>query len=228
MENLENKSGRPAKSGEKPFTKIFRQLIGDETQQMAANKIGVSRQNIGKWLTGSTTPDIDTLCRIADAYNVSTDYLLGRTPNKTINPTLQAVCEYTGLTQEAVYNISALNKLHRRTKNTTNPVTVSENINLFIGSDNFEFIFFAIHSYLLTYFEKTKAINSVIQKDKKYEEEYKKGQHRLYLSTKNDEIRKLQDEIDFTKWRLTQSFLDCIDDLTKIATKFVRGADEDG
>lgn len=227
MSTNENKSGRPKKE-DNPFNDIFRKLIGTATQQEVADKIGVSRQNVGRWLSGNTAPDINTLSKIADAYKVSTDYLLGRTPNKTTNPELQAVCKYTGLTQEAVYNISALNKLHQRTKYTTNPVTVSEDINLFIGSDNFEFTFFAIHSYLLTYFEKTKAIDLVIQKDKKYEEEYKKGQHRLYLSTKDDDIRKLQNEIDFTKWKLTQTFLDCIDDLTNIATEFVKGADENG
>ncbi len=98
----ENKGGRPAKSGKKPFTEIFCQLIRGETQQAAADKIGVSRQNIGKWLNGSTTPDIETLCKIADAYNVTTDYLLGRTPNKTTEAELQAVCDYTGLSESAV------------------------------------------------------------------------------------------------------------------------------
>ncbi len=98
----ENKGGRPAKNGERPFTKIFRQLISGETQQAAADKIGVSRQNIGKWLNGCTTPDIETLCRIADAYNVTTDYLLGRTSNKTTDAELQAVCDYTGLSEKAI------------------------------------------------------------------------------------------------------------------------------
>lgn len=227
MSSNENKSGRPKKEIN-PFNNIFRELVGTATQQEVADKIGVSRQNVGRWLSGDTTPDINTLGRIANAYNVSTDYLLGRTPNKTTNPTLQAVCEYTGLTEKAVYNISALNKLHQRTEYTTNPVTVSEDINLFIGSDNFEFIFFAIHSYILTYFEKTKAIDLTIQKDKKYEEEYKNGLHKLYLSTKDNDIRNLQEEIDFTKWRLTQSFLDCIDDFTNIVEKYVKGTDENG
>lgn len=106
----ENKGGRPAKSGKKPFTEIFCQLIRGETQQTAADKIGVSRQNIGKWLSGSTTPDIETLCKIADAYNVTTDYLLGRTLNKTTDTELQAVCEYTGLSEKAIDFLHILQK----------------------------------------------------------------------------------------------------------------------
>lgn len=108
MGTSESKGGRPARNGDKPFTEIFRQLIQGETQQVAADKIGVSRQNIGKWLSGSTTPDIETLCRIADAYNVPTDYLLGRTPNKTTDTELKAVCDYTGLTENAIENIKRI------------------------------------------------------------------------------------------------------------------------
>lgn len=104
MGTNEIKSGRPKKE-KNPFNEIFRDLVGSATQQEVADKIGVSRQNVGRWILGDTTPDINTLGRIADAYNVSTDYLLGRTPNKTTNPELQAVCEYTGLSERAVNNL---------------------------------------------------------------------------------------------------------------------------
>ncbi len=101
MSTNENKSGRPKKESN-PFNDIFRKLIGTATQQEAADKIGVSRQNVGRWISGDTTPDINTLIKIADAYDVSTDYLLGRTPNKTTDIELQAVCEYLGLSEKAV------------------------------------------------------------------------------------------------------------------------------
>ena len=86
-----------------PFTEIFRKLAGNETQQAIADKVGITRQNVGKWLSGETTPDINTLGKIADAYGVSTDYLLGRTPNKTTNTDIKSVCEYTGLSEKSVY-----------------------------------------------------------------------------------------------------------------------------
>lgn len=87
------------------FTDIFIKLVGHETQQEIADKIGVSRQNIGKWLSGNTTPDIVTLCMIAKAYNVSTDYLLGLSNVSSPSMEVRTVCEITGLSQKSVDNI---------------------------------------------------------------------------------------------------------------------------
>lgn len=109
MSKSEIKSGRP-KRETNPFTNIFRDLITGLTQQQAAEKIGVARQNIGRWTSGETTPDIETLTKIAIAFNVSTDYLLGRTPNKTTNENLRAVCDYTGLSEKAAEFLHTLQK----------------------------------------------------------------------------------------------------------------------
>lgn len=105
MANGENKSGRPSKSGSKAFTEIFRKLIGEATQQEAAEKIGVTRQNVGRWLAGMNTPDIEALEKIADAYEVSTDYLLGRTTVKTPSIDLKAICDYTQLSEVTVQHL---------------------------------------------------------------------------------------------------------------------------
>lgn len=102
------KGGRPAKTGTSPFTDIFRRLIDNDTQKAAAEKIGVSRQNISKWISGATTPDVDTLCRIADAYGVTTDYLLGRTKAKTSNVEMRALCDYIALTESHITKIKEL------------------------------------------------------------------------------------------------------------------------
>lgn len=102
MANGANKSGRPSKSGSKAFTEVFRKLVGEVTQQEAAEKIGVTRQNVGRWLAGMNTPDIEALEKIADAYDVTTDYLLGRTKVKTTDPNLREFCDYTGLSLKSV------------------------------------------------------------------------------------------------------------------------------
>ena len=49
------------------------------TQKVLAAKINVSQQCYSDYETGKTDPDIKTLILIADALNVSVDYLLGRT-----------------------------------------------------------------------------------------------------------------------------------------------------
>jgi hypothetical protein len=43
---------------------------------------------------------------IARYYGVSTDYLLGNTPNATTDEKLQGVCKYTGLSEKAVENLT--------------------------------------------------------------------------------------------------------------------------
>lgn len=105
MAKNEIKSGRP-KSGKSAFTEIFRDLVGKATQQEIADKIGVSRQNVGKWLSGTTTPDIIMLARISTAYNVSTDFLLGLTNAKTTDPNLKSICDFLGLSEESLRKIS--------------------------------------------------------------------------------------------------------------------------
>ncbi|MFT3950639.1 MAG: helix-turn-helix transcriptional regulator [Oscillospiraceae bacterium] len=73
----ENSIGRPSRKQESPFTQRFKDLAATYTHQYLADKIGTSRQNIGKWIRGETNPDIDALVRVSECFNVSTDYLLG-------------------------------------------------------------------------------------------------------------------------------------------------------
>ena len=56
--------------------------------QLALSKlIGVSQQTIGSWETGRTSPDLLMLVNLADFFDVTTDYLLGRTKNrKSLEP----------------------------------------------------------------------------------------------------------------------------------------------
>ncbi len=53
--------------------------------QLALSKlIGVSQQTIGSWETGRTSPDLLMLVNLADFFDVTTDYLLGRTKNRKL------------------------------------------------------------------------------------------------------------------------------------------------
>lgn len=47
------------------------------TQDTLAKKIGVSPKTIGTWERQTREPPIDTINKLADIFNVSTDYLLG-------------------------------------------------------------------------------------------------------------------------------------------------------
>ena len=50
-----------------------------------ARILNVTKQCISNWENDNVMPSIDMLCKIADAFNVSTDYLLGRKEERTVN-----------------------------------------------------------------------------------------------------------------------------------------------
>lgn len=56
------------------------------TQDELAKILKISRSTIGMYENGSREPDFETLERIADFFNVDTDFLLGRTDKTTILP----------------------------------------------------------------------------------------------------------------------------------------------
>lgn len=63
------------------FAERFRQLrkVRHMTQAECGSLFGVGQQAVGKWEQGTGSPDYDALITIADHFNVTTDYLLGRT-----------------------------------------------------------------------------------------------------------------------------------------------------
>ncbi len=72
------------------------------TRQMAADNLEISRASLEYYEKGLRNPDICVLARIAEYYNVSTDYLLGRSGVKTIDPDKRAASEITGLSEECI------------------------------------------------------------------------------------------------------------------------------
>jgi transcriptional regulator with XRE-family HTH domain len=50
-----------------------------ETQRQLAKFLGITQSAINKWESDKNQPDIQFLNMIADHYNVSVDYLTGRT-----------------------------------------------------------------------------------------------------------------------------------------------------
>lgn len=70
------------------FQNIFKRLRSSSglTQAEMAEKLGISRSTIGMYETGAREPDFETLEKIADFFNVDTDFLLGRTDKTSILP----------------------------------------------------------------------------------------------------------------------------------------------
>lgn len=68
---------------------FFNKLDGfNVSNKELSNMINVSQGNIGDWKKGRSKPNIDTIVKIADTFDVTTDYLLGRETIK--EPTILA------------------------------------------------------------------------------------------------------------------------------------------
>ncbi|MCM1059831.1 MAG: helix-turn-helix domain-containing protein [Eubacterium sp.] len=78
------------------------------TQQQLADGVGISKGGLSYYENSGRTPDISILERFADYFGVTTDYLLGRTNAQTQKAKLQAVCNYTGLSDKSVNLLSDL------------------------------------------------------------------------------------------------------------------------
>ncbi len=86
-----------------PLATRLRDLLTDIGQVRQA--LGVSSQAINQWKLGESRPSLENLCKIADMYGVSTDYLLGRTEMKSPDTSIQAVSQTIGLSESAVLKL---------------------------------------------------------------------------------------------------------------------------
>jgi transcriptional regulator with XRE-family HTH domain len=50
----------------------------DQKQQAIAEELGVSQGTYNNWETGKRVPELKTILKIADFYEVTLDYLFGR------------------------------------------------------------------------------------------------------------------------------------------------------
>lgn len=56
----------------------LRESAGYTSQQAFANAFGVAQSTVGNWEAGKREPGYETTIRLADFFNVSVDYLIGR------------------------------------------------------------------------------------------------------------------------------------------------------
>lgn len=81
-------------------------LINDskESQNTIAKRIGVASATLTSYTSGEKCPGASILCKIADYFGVTTDYLLGRSPSKTYENAL--IGKDLGLTDRAIKALS--------------------------------------------------------------------------------------------------------------------------
>lgn len=74
-------------------------------QKDLAKELKVTDNTVSYWCSGMRTPNTEQIIQIAKFLKVSTDYLLGLSNVATTDAELKAVCEYTGLTEDAAKNL---------------------------------------------------------------------------------------------------------------------------
>lgn len=77
----------------KKFNEILKSLriLRDKSQNELAKHLYVSQQTVAKWETDRSTPNPETLSKIADFLECSVDYLVGRTDTPQPNNNIQLV-----------------------------------------------------------------------------------------------------------------------------------------
>ena len=90
------------------FNERIKKLFHEgETQEQFAQRVGLNRNTVAKYKNTEkrTAPDAGVIISICQACNVSADWLLGLSEVMSPDPTLQAACAYTGLSEDAVESV---------------------------------------------------------------------------------------------------------------------------
>ena len=107
---MESKRSYCAETATAPFPTAISSLLKERkiTPGELAGHLGVTRQTVSNYCLGQTTPSFQLLCEIADFFNVSTDYLLGRTNVQSPSVEIQAIAAATGLTEHTIKTLQLL------------------------------------------------------------------------------------------------------------------------
>lgn len=93
------------KTGKMPcFRERLNQLLTDSGKTIVgfAKFLGTTRQSLGYYLNGERVPDALMVKQICERCNISADWLLGLSDVKKPDADIQAVCEYTGLSEASI------------------------------------------------------------------------------------------------------------------------------
>ena len=92
---------------------IFAQRLGQLMDERnlshtdVAKKTGFQRQTISLYVGDQSKPDTERLTKLADVFDVSADWLLGRSAHRNIDANAQAAQEYTGLDDTSARQMNA-------------------------------------------------------------------------------------------------------------------------
>lgn len=83
------------------------------SQQNLADIIGLTQQAVAKWETSKAEPDLATVAKLAEFFNTTTDYLLGKSNIRTPIPTIAAHHDGDEFTEEELNEIEKFKEFVR-------------------------------------------------------------------------------------------------------------------
>lgn len=179
-------------------------------QQKLAVALGITRQSLSLYERGERSVNAELLLKIADYFNVSTDYLLGRTPNQTADTDLQGVLDFTGLSEKAVENLLYF------TKNSEYKYNV---LNILLSTDNIKILLCGIVGYFMN---TVKTFETYFDKYGDYPDE-----NCVAIGIGYNEEKETMDKIKYQEWLVENLFLKTINELREIAKKYSEGERKD-
>mgnify|MGYP001271497850 CR=1 FL=1 len=81
------------------------------TQAALALELGIAKTTLAAYEQEKNEPSSETLIKISNFFNVSTDYLLGITNIQTTNLDIAFMIKYLGLTEHSLIELHSYNKI---------------------------------------------------------------------------------------------------------------------
>jgi len=100
-----------------------------KTEELA-NAVGIGSSAVRMWYTGYARPDIEKIPAICKFYNVSADWLLGISETQSVDIEMRDICEKTGLSANALFNLMRYseNQNHGMPPNSNVSATAAERL----------------------------------------------------------------------------------------------------
>lgn len=169
-----------------PFAVALRELMkkNGTTQEEIAKITNKTRQTVSQYVNGISEPSYDTLVKIADYFDVSIDFLLGRTKDPRLS---RSAVDELGLSEKAISWLEWL-----KFQGECDP-NYKKNINSIFEDKLFQKAFFNMVNYILALDVETLSFQSYIQKM-----EYGPGREAEAWQAYADEILLLSEDPTFS------------------------------
>ncbi len=117
-------------------------LIETKTREETAKGIGCDTSLVTKHYNGDRNITLDYAIKYAQFFGVSLDYIVGISPNTTTDPDLKFICDYTGLNEQALFNLNKekISEVILKKHELNVPLTTDENLLLdYIDEDYYRY-----------------------------------------------------------------------------------------